>query len=300
MITVLSLNTAIDRVLLIPHFRPGEVVRAERSLAVPGGKGLNVARALRRLGRQVRVIGFLGGVPAPFIRAGCAELGIDQHWIEIAGESRTCVIVVDPYKSAQSVLNEPGPTVSTGETSRLRTAITASLHPGDILCISGSAPPGVPDGFYAALVRDLQPQGIRVLADVSGQALRLAAAERPWALSPNLDEYVAAFSTPDGPDGAARHLARMAEHALITLGARGAVYAGGSTVERFHPPPVEAVNAVGSGDAFVAGFLAGIEEGLPSTDAVRQAIACGASNAARFEPEIGGMEEIRRLMSQVR
>lgn len=297
MIVVLSLNTAVDRTLLVPGFRTGEVFRAEEARAFAGGKGLNVARALRGLGQEVRVAGFLGGTAAPFIRERCAALGIEQRWVEIAGETRTCVIVVNPG-APQTVLNEPGPAVSAAETARLGAEIERAVAPGDFLCISGSAPPGVPDGFYADVVRNLQARGARVLVDVSGAPLRLAWEARPWAVAPNLAEYEQAFGPAAAAD-AASHLARRAEHVLLTLGAEGVIYAHGDTRRHVRPPPVSTRNAVGSGDAFAAGFLAGMAAGKPALEAVRLAVAAGASNAARLEPGAGSATEITALLAQV-
>src|SRR5919205_2004543 len=94
-LTVLSLNTAVDRTLVVPDLQVGGMYRAGTVYAEAGGKGLNVARFLRRLGEPVRVIGFLGGAPSTFIRQRCAAAGIEQHWVETAGDSRTCLILVD-------------------------------------------------------------------------------------------------------------------------------------------------------------------------------------------------------------
>lgn len=299
MIVILSLNTAVDRVMLVPHFEVGKVYRAERLLAYAGGKGLNVARALRNLGEPVRVVGFLGGSPGSFLRERCAALGIDQRWVEIEDESRTCVIVVDPASGEQTVVNEPGPTVTEFDLDRLRRTLREATSPGDFLCISGSAPPGVPDDFYAAIVRELRTREVRVLADVSGTVLRLTLDARPWAVAPNQDETAAAFSCNDNPVLLARRLAQYTEHALLTLGSRGVIYAHDGSVWRLEPPPVQTVNAVGSGDAFAAGFLAGMERGLQPLDAIKLGIACGASNASRLEPEIGPAAEIEHLTRQV-
>ena len=96
MIVVLSMNTAVDRLMLVPNFADGEVFRAERSVAVPGGKALNVARVLRQLGEPVRVVGTLGGMPENFVRTWCDRAGVDGRWVRIEADSRTCVIVVDP------------------------------------------------------------------------------------------------------------------------------------------------------------------------------------------------------------
>jgi 1-phosphofructokinase family hexose kinase len=299
-IVVLSLNTAVDRVNLVPHFEAGKVYRSERIVAYAGGKGLNVARALRRLGQPVRVVGFLGGAPSNFIQEHCAALGIEQHWVEIEGESRTCMIVADPESNDQTVVNEPGPEVTDRDLARLKLRLRDSTTADDILCISGSAPPGVPDDFYAQIVTDVQARGARTLADINGTVLRLTLDAHPWAAAPNNDETAAAFSSDEDPVHLVQRLAGYVEHALLTLGSRGILYDHNGCMWRLEPPLIQTVNAVGSGDAFAAGFLAGIERGLEPLEAVKLGIACGASNASRLEPEIGPQEEIQDLARHVR
>src|SRR5579864_4298771 len=195
MIVVLSLNTALDRMLVVSHFEPGRVYRAEKSHVFPAGKGLNVVRVLSQLGTSVRVVGFLGGAPTTFIQRWCDQMGIEQRWTKTGQESRTCVIVVDPESGSQTVLNEVGPRIRPVELDRLQREIEDSTSPGDTLCISGSAPPGVPDGFYSELTRDMNAGSVRVLADLGGKALRFVSAARPWALAPNREECAAALSS---------------------------------------------------------------------------------------------------------
>jgi tagatose 6-phosphate kinase len=285
MIVVLSLNTALDRILVVPRFSVGEVFRAERSEVFAGGKGINVARVLRQLDVPVRVVGFLGGLPEPFIRDRLARAGIDQRWVTVDGESRTCVIVVDPISEEQTVLNEPGPHVSPAELDRVRSTLADSTGPGDILCVSGSAPPGVPDELYGDIIRDMQERGVRTLIDASGGALRAGLLAAPWAAAPNVEECASAIGSGE-PMELARRLSEHAEHALLTMGAEGLLYAHRGTVRTFRAPRVKTVNAVGSGDALVAGFLAGIEQGMEPADALRLGMACGAVNAGRLEPGI--------------
>jgi tagatose 6-phosphate kinase len=299
MIVVLSLNTAIDRTLLVPHFRPGEIYRAERVHAGAGGKGLNVARTLRQLGEPVRVVGFLGGPISSTIRERCTAHGIEAHWVEIAQDSRTCVVVVDPHASGQTVLNEPGPQVTLDEVRRLRDQIARVVHDGDLVCLSGSAPPGATETLYAELVAELQGRGARVLVDVSGRPLAGALESHPWAVKPNEDECRAALGLTEPPEDLAIHLARHAGIGLLTLGGDGVLVAQGTGLWRVHPPRIQAVNAVGSGDAFAAGFLAGIARGESVLDAVRLATACGAANAGRFEPSVGSHGEVEELARQV-
>ncbi|GAC1507305.1 MAG: 1-phosphofructokinase [Chloroflexota bacterium] len=298
MIVVLSLNTAIDRIAVIPGFSAGGVYRAERSLACAGGKGLNVARAVRCLGEPVRVIGFLGGTAERSIRSACRLLGIDQRWVMIDGETRTCVIVVDPHADHQTVINEPGPSITGAEIDRLRAELRRSTREGDFLCISGSAPAGIAEDLYPSIMRETRSRNIRVLVDVSGPHLRRCWGEHPWALAPNYEESRTAFPDSGSPEATARSLATGAQHVLLTLGAAGVVYATNSNVWQVRPPHVHTVNAVGSGDAFAAGFLVGMARGYEALDALRMGTACGASNASRLEPTIGAAEEIARLMNE--
>jgi tagatose 6-phosphate kinase len=130
--------------------------------------------------------------------------------------------------------------------------------------------------------------------------LRLALQARPWAASPNASECAATLGLEENPRMLVRALAELVDHAMVTLGSEGLVYAHGDAVWRVSPPGIQTVNAVGSGDAFVAGFLAGITRGLPALEAIRRGVACGASNAARFEPGIGSLSELEHLSKLVR
>lgn len=300
MIVVLSMNTALDRLVLVPDFAAGAVYRAQRAAYFAGGKALNVARVLRQLDQPVRVVGTLGGSPEPFIRAWCDHFGIQTYWVRTAVESRTCLTVIDPHSASQTVVNEPGPTLSAEEFQRVNDEIDRATRDGDLLCISGSSPPGVPDDFYATLVHRLRERNMAVLVDASGAALGAALEARPWAATPNAQEGAGALGLSDLPGPLVSALAERVEHALVTLGAAGLLYAAGGEVWRISPPSILEINAVGSGDALVAGFITGIMQGISGVEAVRLGVACGASNASRFEPGIGGAAEIDHLSSQVR
>ena len=264
-----------------------------------GGKGLNVARAVRQLGEPVRVIGFLGGAPRALIERSCAALEIDGRWVETREESRTCLIMVDRALGIQTVVNEPGPLLSDEEVAQLLEEIDRSTHPGDYLCLSGSAPPGAPDDLHARIVAGAQERGVRALLDATGTALRLGLESHPWAAAPNIDEAAVAFPPGGSPEEMAARLAEKVEVALLTLGVEGVVVANAGERYLLRPPLVKTVNAVASGDAFAAGFLVGTSRGLPVMEAAKLGVACGASNASRLEPGIGEEAEIEELMGQV-
>lgn len=300
MIVVLSLNTAVDRTYLVRHFELGGVFRAENMVAEPGGKGINVARVLRRLDVPVRLVGLLGGLPTDPIRRGCEEMGIDARWVPIAGETRTCTIVVDGTSPHATVVNEEGPSTTASEVEFLVTEIERATEPGDVLSIAGSAPPGVPTTFYAEVIRAMRRKDVRVLVDAGGSLLRVTCEAHPWAVAPNYEETMAAFPGEVAtPAQAARRLARTSDIALLTMGADGVLLDDSRDALRISPPRVTALNPVGSGDAFVAGFLAGIEDGRSRIDAVKWGIACGASNAARLFQGVERPDRLKDLVSAV-
>ncbi|HEX8919366.1 MAG TPA: hexose kinase [Chloroflexota bacterium] len=299
MITVLSLNTAIDRLLVVPGFAAGNVYRARGARRFAGGKGLNVARAVRQLGEGVRVLGFAGGMTGEFVDAWCRKRGIEARWVVTECESRTCVIVVDPDADRQTVLNEPGPNISADELDRMRHLVQESVGPGDLLAISGSPPPGVPEQFYAEIVFELARWGVRVLIDAAGDVLRLALEAGPWSAAPNRNELEGVTGRTMGERDAADWLARRTQCALLTLGRDGLIFAADSRMWRLSAPDVDSVNAVGSGDALVAGFLVASARGAEPLEAARLAAACGAANAERLEPGIGDLERVEDLVRVV-
>jgi len=299
-ITVLSLNTAIDRTLLVPGLRLGQVRRARQVWTEAGGKGLNVARVVRQLGQPVRVLGFLGGEARGCIEQRCAELGIEQRWTQIGGESRTCVILADPETGRQTVVNEQGPEIRPEEAERLLATLEATLAAGDLLSLAGSLPPNMPADFYARVIRIGRRARARVLVDAGGETLRLALEAHPWAAAPNEEECSAALGPAQTPLALAHRLAEHCDCGLLTLGPAGLIVASGQGTFRVQPPQVPAVNAVGSGDAFVAGFLVGTVAELPANQAARLGAACGAANAGRFEQGIGSRREMETVLPQVR
>lgn len=297
-LTVLSLNTAVDRTLVVPGLRLGGIYRTGDVYSEAGGKGLNVARFLRQLGEPVRVVGFLGGSVSTFIRGRLDALGIEQHWVATEGESRTCLILVDGEGQRPTVINEPGPAVRADEVAALRRTIFDLVEPGDRVSLSGSVPPGVPAGFVEEIVSALQSRGARVLVDTSEARLGEALSASPWAVTPTDDEAEGTLG-PMPPVDLAGALAGRAQHVVLTQGARGALYAEGGNAWQLTPPPIVALNPIASGDALVAGFLSRVERGASGLESARFGVACGTSNAARIAPSLPDLRAIEAIESRV-
>lgn len=281
-------NTAVDRTLAVAAFREGGVWRARTVNARIGGKGINVARTLHRLGQQPLCAGLLGGHAGCFAAEHAAREGLDGTWTWIEGETRTCVIVVGDH-GASTVINEPGPAITASDWQRLVDAAATAARTVGAVAISGSLPQGCPPQALSALIAACTRRGRPpVWIDSSGPALADALTAAPYGVKINADEASALLgwrvqSAQDAMRAAREIRRRGPARVAITLGGQGAVIATGQGDWRAKPPMIAAVSAVGSGDCFLAGLIAGFAEGVTAAEALRLATACGAANALQGE-----------------
>lgn len=301
MIRIVGANPALDRVSTWPPLELGNVNRAVGVSVVPGGKGINVARATARLGVRPAIHGFLGGPVGAWLRELLRTEGIEDRHTTIAAGTRVCFIVIEPDAGRVTVLNEPGPGVSADEVERCLDALGADCAPGDLLVLSGSLPDSVDPAVAGEVVRLGHAARARTIVDIHGEALRLAALARPWMLKCNrgeLLELAGLLGLPSPPAASGgedlRHLARtMAalralgmEVVVVTIGADGALVADAAGVVHARVPAVPTVNPTGSGDLLLAGLVVGLERGLPAREAIILGGACGAAGATHLLPEL--------------
>jgi 1-phosphofructokinase family hexose kinase len=277
-------NVCIDRTLVVPRLVPGAVLRAERTLAVAGGKGLNVARCLRVIGHRARTVGAIGGHTGDLVAALARDEGIDTRWTRISGETRTCVVIVSRETGTATGVYEPGPAVSADEWSAFARAVVHEAEQASAVCLCGSLPPGVPSERYRSLVASLRAGAARVFVDTHGDALAAAAGALPTAVKVNAEEAGGLLgrevaTTEDAFAAAAVLRGAGVGQVVITLGRAGAVLAHAGGVVHAKPPDIKVVSAVGSGDAFLAGFVAAQVEGADPVAALRHGVAVGAANA---------------------
>jgi 1-phosphofructokinase family hexose kinase len=307
MILTVTLNAAVDRTVAVPNFRLGHRHRAVEARTVAGGKGVNVARALKLLGRPVIATGLAGGPTGARILERLVEESILNDFTRIGEESRTNLAVVDPTTGEQTEINERGPAVGPNEVERF-TEKLLYLAKGAALCvIAGSVPPGVDPDVYARLISELQSLGVPVLLDTDGEPMRAGLRAEPAVVAPNVDEAEEAVGHEFGD---AEDLA-LGLSGLIEMGAgeaivtreNGCVAICGPASERrryeVEIEPLEPVSALGSGDAFVAGYVAARYEGAPAPDCLAYGVACGAESTQHFGAGIIDPVEVERLRSRV-
>ena len=188
MIVTVTLNAALDRSLTVPTLQLGQRHRASEVLTLAGGKGINVARALKRLEVPVVATGLAGGRTGTRIVEELTGEAILNDFVRIRDESRTSTLVVDPTSGKQTEINEWGPKVSEAELEILLDKLRYLSRGADAIVFAGSLPRGVGDAFYADAARELARRSVRVALDSEGEPLRLGVDAEPWLVSPNQHE----------------------------------------------------------------------------------------------------------------
>jgi tagatose 6-phosphate kinase len=285
-ILFVAANPSVDRLYEVDLLTVGAIHRPQAVAALPGGKGLNAARAAARLGGRVTVAGIVAGRSGDWIRDEIEVRGIDASWVTAQGQTRTCVSILDRSTGALTEIYEGGEDVGATAWDALEAIIGRTLEGGDVaaVALSGSLPPGAPtDGFgrIAAIARDA---AAAVLADTYGPVLAAVLEERPALVKINADEATTAtgvaVSDPASAIQAARALGAVGATAVvITLGVDGAVVAGDEGTTHLVPPEVRGPYSVGSGDTFLGGIAVGIARGDELIEAARLGMAAAVANA---------------------
>jgi len=306
-ILTVTLNAAVDRTVAVPNFRLARRHRAVESRTVAGGKGINVARALTLLGRPVIAAGFVGGPTGTRVLEQLREESVLTDFTRIAAETRINLAVIDPTSGDQTEINERGPAVSPEEVKRLFERIGYLSSGAKICVLAGSLPPGAGDDLYARLIADLRRRGVAVVLDAEGEAMLEGVRAGASMVTPNereAEELVGQeFSDRSDLATGLKELVRLgAAEAAITR-PEGCVAAVGEGSARrlleVHTEPLEPVSTVGSGDAFLAGYVAARYEGRSEEDCLAYGVACGAESTQHFGAGTVDRNQVERLLGEV-
>jgi 1-phosphofructokinase family hexose kinase len=312
-IITVTLNAAIDKTLEVPNFQLGRRHRSVEQRSLAGGKGVNVARAIKRLGRPVVATGFAGGSTGTRIVEQLTEESILNDFVRIREESRTNTAVLDPTRGdgddvgQTTEINEPGPEVSPTEVELFHDKLLYLAQGAQICVFAGSLPRGVEPDLYARLVRDVAALGVTTVLDTEGDALRHGARAGPRVISPNVleAEGLVGHEFNDDEDRviAVREMVELgAEEAIMTT-ADGCfaqvIEDGGSRLYRVRIEPLEPRAEVGSGDAFLAGYVAARYTGSLPSECLRFGVACGAESTQHLGAGLLEPRAVDRLVNEV-
>jgi 1-phosphofructokinase family hexose kinase len=306
LILTVTLNAAVDKTYRIERFTLDRVHRPTEWRIVAGGKGINLARVYQSLGGRALTTGFLGGYNGRFIARSLQEEGIAADFVKTREESRVCIAVVDPLSNTQTEINEIGPHVTPGEIRSLKKKFEKLVrsHSFDFVTLSGSIPPGTPDGIYAELIEIGKSAGMHCVLDASGEALKIGVHALPWMVKPNIFEMETLIGHPlrDDEEIAQAALSVMGtgiEVVCVTQGRRGCICASEKRLWKAIPPEVEFVSAVGSGDSLLGAFLWALSQGWDVSAAVTMGVSAGAANASVYGSGFCTAEQIFHLAKSV-
>jgi 1-phosphofructokinase family hexose kinase len=307
MILTVTLNAAIDRTIAVPNFRLGQRHRAVESRTVAGGKGVNVARALKLLNRPVIATGLAGGSTGTRILERLAEESILNDFTRIEGESRTNLAVVDPTSGEQTEINERGPRVTSEEIDRFVEKLLYLAQGATICVLAGSTPPGSDPDVYARLISELRRLDVTAVLDTDGEQMRAGLRAEPAVVAPNVTEAEEAVGHEFNDDGdramGLTGLLEMGAGEAIVTSHSGCFAIVGQGPERrryeVQIEQLEPISTVGSGDAFLAGYVAARYEGASPRECLAYGVACGAESTQHFEAGTLDAREVERLLARI-
>jgi 1-phosphofructokinase family hexose kinase len=309
-IVTVTMNSALDRILTVPNFERGHRHRASEKLTQAGGKGIIVARALKRLGIPVVATGLVGGRNGRRILEELSEEAVLNDLVRIEDESRTSTAVIDPMSGEYTEIIEWGPLVHAEELDTLREKLDYLARGAEMVVFCGSLPRGIDESFYADMIRELNRRGVSTVLDTEGEPLRLGIEAEPELATPNQfeteglvgqelndkDDFVLALDT----------LVEMGARNVLVKHDRG-VYAhlrrekerGRPLRFRVEAPVVEVVSPVGAGSVLLAAFIAARLEKVPPEEALRRAVAAGSASTLVVGSGQFEVREALRLVGEV-
>jgi 1-phosphofructokinase/tagatose 6-phosphate kinase len=312
MIVTVTLNTAIDKTLSVPNFRLGRRHRTVEQTTMPGGKGVNVARVLKTLGAPVIATGLAGGATGTRIVDQLTQLSVLSDFVRIGEESRTNTAVIDPTTGEQTEINERGPKVTPHEVELFVDKLLYLAKGASVCVFAGSLPRDVDTDIYAFLIRELRRLNVTTMVDTDGDPLRRAVRAEPDITSPNVleaEELVGhEFNDDEDRTYAVREICELgAREAIMTMtdGCFARMLPGDGSPEpslyrvRVRGGAIEPRATVGSGDAFLAGFVASRYQGKSIEDSLAYGVACGAESTQHLGAGLVDPERVERLLGEV-
>lgn len=296
MIYTVTFNPSLDYIVGTEGFQLGNTNRTVSELMLPGGKGINVSTVLKNLGIESTALGFTAGFTGEEIRRRVSGLGFRSEFIDVGNGFSRINVKMKEFDGTE--INGQGPVIGENAVGRLMERLD-SLEEGDTLVLAGSIPASMPDSIYSDILARLEGKGVVSIVDATKDLLLNVLKYRPFLIKPNHHELGEIFGVDlerreDVVPYAEKLQEQGAQNVLVSMGGKGAVLldAEGS-VHMLPVPKGTLVNAVGSGDSMVAGFLAGWTEKKDYEHAFRMGISAGSASA--FSELLATKEEILGL-----
>ena len=305
-IVSLSINPTIDKSSTVDQVVAERKLRCTAPIFEPGGGGVNVSRAIKKLGGESTLIYTAGGLSGGMLQDLLEDEGLTIRLVPIGDTTRESFAVLEESTGRQFRFGMPGPMLKEEEWQLALEEVTASAPDSGFVVASGSLPPGAPADFYARVARAGKEAGAKVIVDTSGEPLKKALEEGVYLIKPNLREFRELLdrdlSEEAQIEAAAREMVAGGgcELLVISLGSAGALFVSRDSVAHMRPPTVKIVSKVGAGDSMVAGVTLSLARGWPSRNAVLFGIASGAAAVMTPGSELCRREDAERLYEKLR
>ena len=305
MFLTVTLNPALDKTLTVAENRPNAILRASERHTIAGGKGLNVGRALRRLGAPVRALIPVGGHAGAHHAALAGEEGMEVAAVSVSGETRMALTIREKGREGYWHYLEPGPQWTDEELKRVGEVFLTALEGVHTVMLCGSLPCPAAAPLLPWMAHTAKQRGLRVAVDSFGPHTLSTLAEGLWLTKPAAYEWTNVTGNPtDTPEQRWTELERIGEMgveaAVMSLGAEGSVAMVNGQRYIIESPAVEEVNDLGGGDSMVAGMGYAAAKGWGVEEILRWGTACGAANAAVWDPGGISREAVETLLPRVR
>lgn len=293
----IDINTTIDKVMV------DKKLRCSKPRYEPGGGGINVSRALRKLGGTSLPVYPSGGPPGLLLKSLLEKEGIQGNEISFNKWTRESFIVYEESSDSQYRFNPPGPEMEKKDWKDCIDYVFNISPSPRYLVASGGLPPGVPQDFYARLARMARKRDIKMILDTSGEALPPAVKEGVFMFKPNWREFNTLFGDKEDIDPAEEATKLVKDKKIqvvvISLGAGGAIVVQEKGCERLHPPPVSVKSRVGAGDSMVAGIVCGLARGKSISDSAVFGVAAGAAAVMTEGTELCRREDTEKIYKKM-
>ena len=301
MIHILCLNPTIDRMYYINSFLPGFQYHGNKAEVYPGGKGLNILRVLSSFIRPLSFYAFTAGDNGKIIKREAERLGAQSTFIEVEGETRTTINIMDKKSGNETEIKEKGPYITEKDTSALLSSLESNVKENDIVILSGSLPDGIRKDIYKEISELSKRKGASTLLDTGGDLLKTSIPGRYLLVKPNENEIRDLFDDYSSPLSllSEKLINKGADSVLITRGGDGAYFRNKDMALDIKVPKVDVVSTIGSGDSTLAGFAYGLSQNLPLSDTVSLALSFGTSNALHREVGRVDKAEVEDIVKRI-
>ncbi|WP_079527061.1 1-phosphofructokinase [Halobacillus hunanensis] len=298
MIYTCTLNPSIDYIMQIDQVQLGKLNRADKTLFYPGGKGINVSRVMARLSIKNTALGYLGKFTGKFITDSLDQEAVHHQFVDTGQYTRINVKLKDDQESE---INGPGPAINSRHLEELL-AQFKKMKTNDILILAGNVPSSLPEDFYSQVSDICETNGVLLVADTSGEALKQLIGKSLFLLKPNDDELGNLFNTAiETKEQAAYYAQKLVQqgtkHVIVSMGGEGAVYVNEQVQMHADVPQGNVKNSVGAGDSVVAGFISALSLNKDMKEAFRYGVAAGSATA--FQDDLCQQSDVENLLNQI-